>query len=484
MSTASTAQRARPASPDLERLPTPPGRPGLPLIGESVDFIRSPNAFVSTRRAKYGPIFSANLLGKRTVFMAGAEANAWIFAGEGKYLQNEWPPARALLGTSCMALLTGERHKQRRQLLAPHFRRASIDACVPGIVSIARKHMQRWQTDAELGPVAMNVRVRALAFEIAANYLLGDVGELGVPLDDYSRDFDLMLDGLFVPFALAIPGTRFAAAGQARARLETVTDDLVMRRDASTRRGPDVLSTLLDIRDEHGEMLPRDTIVDELLLLLFAGLDTTATATANVIYHLATLPEIALRARTEQDEQTEPRFSLATVQAMTYLGAVIKESMRLIPPLAGSFRVMTHDAEYGGFRLPRGWRICVRAALVHDDPGYYPEPERFEPRRWLGEDDRPPFAYIPFGGGPRTCIGQHFAQLEMHIVLAMLLRRFTWTLSEGQDTSFTELPTPMMRSGLLLDLRGTRPPESPRAYSARDQRDPQARDPRRYRTPQ
>jgi cytochrome P450 len=441
------------------RLPTPPGTRGLPIVGDSFEFIRSPSAFVEARRARHGPIFVAHMLGKPTVFTTGVEANEWIYAGENEYLENEWSPAvLALLGKDCLALIHGERHKQRRKLLAPHFRRVGMGACIPGLHNIARKHVRRWHTDAELGPVAMVPRIRAAAFETAANYLLGDVGELGVPLDEFSRDFELLVAGLFVPLALALPGSKFAAAKAARARLMTALDDLVMRRDADSRRGPDVLSTLLEVQDERGELLDRDTIVDELLLFLFAGHDTTVTSTSNVIYHLCVHPKVAAQARAEQAKLPDARFTLESIRAMTYLDAVINESMRLIPPIGNSFRVMTKEAELDGYRIPAGWRIAVGPRSVHFDARYYPEPQRFEPDRWLSDEPRPPFSYIPFGGGPRACIGQHFALLEMHVMLALLLREFEWDLAPGQDLSFTEIPTPLPRGGLILDLRS-------RAYS-------------------
>lgn len=448
--------QAHAASRSSRTLPTPPGARGLPLLGETLDFIRAPNDFAKVRRDQYGPIFVTHLFGKPTVFMYGAEANRWIYAGEGKYLENEWLPAiRKLLGQDSLSLISGEEHKQRRKLLAPYFKRTSMGDCIPGMLAVAQKHLRRWATDAELGPLTVVPRMRSLAFEIAAVYVLGDVGDLGVGLDEFSREFNTWTAGMFAPVPVAIPGSKFARAMAARQRMFTILDDLVMRRDAGSRRGPDVLSVLLEIRDEAGEVLPRDTIVDELQLLLFAGHDTTVTATANAIYHLALHPEAAARARAEQDDLASAsptgRFTLDQIRSMTYLEAVITESMRVIPPIGGSFRVMLEDAEFGGFRIPKGWRIAIGPRSVHFDPELYPEPERFDPQRWLA-GERPPFTYIPFGGGPRTCLGMHFALLQMHIVLALLLREFVWELAPDQDLSFTELPLPLPRSGLIVNL--------------------------------
>ena len=435
-------------------LSTPPEARGLPLLGETLDFLRSPNSFAEQRRRKYGPIFVSRLFGKPTVFMYGAEANRWIYAGENNYLENEWlPTIRKLLGANSLSLIAGEEHKQRRKLLAPYFKRTSMGDTIPGMLSVTRKHLRRWATDAELGPLTIIPRMRALAFEIAVSYVLGEVGDLGVGLDEFSREFNTWTAGMFVPLPVAVPGSKFARAMAARARMFTILDDLVMRRDAAARRGPDVLSALLEVRDESGEMLPRDTIVDELQLLLFAGHDTTVTATANAMYHLALHPTIATRARAEQDALEDRRFTLERIRAMSYLEAVIHESMRLIPPIGGAFRVMIADGEFGGFRIPRGWRVAIGPRSVHFEDEYYQAPDRFDPQRWLGTDERPPFSYIPFGGGPRTCLGMHFALLQMHIVLASLLREFTWSLAPEQDLRFTELPMPNPRSGLIVELQ-------------------------------
>lgn len=437
--------------------PRPPGKRGLPIIGETIEFLRDPTAFTTSRHDRFGSIFHTHILGKPTVFMRGAAANHWIYAGDGKYLRNEWSPAiQRLLGQTSMAMIDGDEHKARRKLLAPHFKRTVMGECVPPMLRVARKHLRRWQTDSELGPIAIVPRMRALAFEITATYVLGEFSDLGVELDAFSRDFETTTNGMFVVAPVALPGTAFARAVAARERMFTVLDDLVRRRDAEERSSPDVLSTLLRVRDDQGRPLPRSTIVDELHLLLFAGHDTTVVATSNAVFHLAQHPEVAAKARAEQDAMDTRAYTLESLRAMPYLEAIIKESMRLIPPIGGSFRVMTRDEEYGGFTIPEGWRIAIGPRSVHHDPELYPQPDRFRPERWLDaaeNDARPPFSWIPFGGGPRTCLGMHFAMLEMHMVLAMLLRGHEWELSPGQDLGHHNLPFPLPKGGAIVELR-------------------------------
>jgi retinoid hydroxylase len=254
-----------------------------------------------------------------------------------------------------------------------------------------------------------------------------------------------------------LPGTTFGRAMAARRRLFAAIEAEVERRAGSPARGPDVLSTLLDVRDEQGRPLPRSTIVDEIQVLMFAGHDTTVTALTNILLHLVRHPDVLARARAEQDaEDRDAPLTLERLRAMPWLYAVISESMRVVPPVGGAFREVTRTAEYGGFRLLPGWTVSMNPAGAHGDESVWTDPQKFDPERWLparAEHKRHPFGYIPFGGGPRKCLGEHFAVLEMQIVLALLLRGYTWELVEGQDLEYRFFPFPQPKSGLRLRLR-------------------------------
>lgn len=434
-------------------LPLPPGGRGLPVVGHTLELLRDPRAFFERRKQRYGDVFMARVLGMQLVSLVGAEANRWIFANEDKVLRNRWTGAvRKLLGADALSLLVGEAHRARRRVLAPHFRRAGLSPLCEPIAEVTRVHLRAW---AEAGGETVAVdRVRRIAFEIAARTVFGEVERLD--LRALSVDFHAWVQGMFVPVAVALPGTTFGRAMAARKRLFSSIEAEVERRAAPPARGPDVLSTLLDVRDEQGRALPRSTIVDEIQLLMFAGHDTTVTALTNLLLHLCQHPEALSRARAEQDEHADAPLTLERLRAMPYLDAVIRESMRLVPPVGGAFRELTHDVEYGGFALRKGFTVSVNPGGVQGDARWWDEPARFDPERWLperAEQDRHPFSYIPFGGGPRKCLGEHFAMLEMQIVLALLLRGYTWALVEGQDLGYTFFPFPRPRSGLRLRLR-------------------------------
>jgi len=422
------------------------------VIGETLEFLRDPRSFLDRRKRRYGPIFTTRVLGMRVVNMLGAEANRWIFSNEDKALRNSWNySVRHLLGADSLSQLVGEAHRARRRILAPHFRRAGMGPQAELVQEVTAEHLRRWA--ARPGDEPVVERLKQLAFEIAARYLFGELGTLDLPA--LSRDFDQWVQGMFVAVPLRLPFTAFGRAMAARDRMFPAIEAEVERRSAGTSRGPDVLSTLLDMRDEQGQPLARSTIVDELQLLLFAGHDTTVTALTNMMLHLSEHPAVLERARAEQDAASEA-LDLEALRAMPYLDAVIHESMRMLPPVGGAFRRVIRDVDYEGFRLRKGWMVSMNPGAAHHDETLWTDPERFDPERWLPERAEQrvhPFAFIAFGGGPRRCLGEHFAMLEMQTVLAVLLRGYTWELSPGQDLSLTVFPFPRPRSGLRVRLR-------------------------------
>lgn len=437
---------------EVARLPLPPGGSGLPGLGHTLSFLRSPTEFYERMKAKHGPVFRSDMLGMKMVTVVGADANRWVFAGEGKYLENRWSPAvRKLLGPRCMAMLTGTDHRERRRLLAPHFRRAGLEPLVAPMVEATDRHLERWGRAA--GPITMVEAMKSLAFEIAARYIFGDIDDLD--LASLGADFDVWVDGLFSPLPVPVPFTSFGRAKAAGARLFAAVEQAVQRRAKSDVRGADVVSTMLGVRDDDDRALPLETIVDEVVLLLFAGHDTTVTSVTNVVFHLWQHPEVLQRARAEQASLPQAD-DLKTLRSMSYLDAVMCESMRVIPPIGAMFRVTLEDVTFDRFRIPKGWTVAVNPGQTHVDPELWAAPDAFEPDRFgteRTEHKRHPFAWIPFGGGPRQCLGQHFALLEMQVVLSRLIRGYEWSLEPGQDLRYGFIPFPRPKSGLKLRVR-------------------------------
>ncbi|WP_353769821.1 cytochrome P450 [Okeania sp. SIO1F9] len=193
-----------------------------------------------------------------------------------------------------------------------------------------------------------------------------------------------------------------------------------------------------------------------MLLLLFAGHETLTSAIASFCLLVTQNPNVLTRAREEQKQfsPTEP-LTTESLKQMTYLEQVLKEVLRLIPPVGGGFRQVIQDCEFGGYSIPKGWLIQYQIGKTQQDETLYPEHKNFDPDRFAPEnavDKQKIFGYIPFGGGMRECLGKEFARLEMKIFAAKLLRSYEWELLPEQDLSLVAVPTPNPRDGLKIKL--------------------------------
>jgi len=425
-----------------EDAPLPPGRSGLPLIGETFAFIRDPRNFFARRRNAHGDVFRSHVFGSPAVYMFGPEANQWIFAGEGKYLENRWTyGVRRLLGQKSVSMLTGTEHLERRRLLAPHFSYAAMRGFVPSIEAVARRHFQSWPSK---GNFILWDAVRSLAFELALSLVFGD-GAVNVPF--LLKHFERWVAGLFSPVPLNIPLTTYGRALASRKALIGYLGGVVAERMQRASRSEDVLDSLINSRDDEGRPLSRDAIVDEVMVLLFAGHDTTVTATSNLMLQLAQHPEVLAKGRAALDASPGGPLSLDGLKAIPFLYEAINEGMRIIPPVGGAFRVMTQDRVFQNFRIPKGWTVALSCAATHLSE-LWTEPLKFDPQRF--EEKPKPGTFIPFGGGPRICVGQHFAMVEMSVMLALLLREYRWDVLPNQDLTYAALPFPRPRSGIVV----------------------------------
>lgn len=228
---------------------------------------------------------------------------------------------------------------------------------------------------------------------------------------------------------------------------------------AATDDQRDLLDVLLGAQDDGGEVMSDQQLRDEAMTLFLAGHETTALALAHTFYLLSKHPEVEQRLRAELDTVLGDRLPNAEdMKQLVYTERVLKESMRLYPPAWTTGRQANEDVTIGGYRIPKGAQILISQWVVHRDRRFYPDPEAFDPDRWEPERAKiiPRYAYFPFGGGPRICIGNHFAMLEATLILAIVLRRFHFELLPGQTLTFNPSVTLRQRGpGLQMRVRTT-----------------------------
>ena len=431
----------------LDSLPEPPGKNGLPFIGETLAFFSDPN-FNQKRIEKYGKVYKTNVFGNPTAMMIGSEANTFLFRNENKYVVSSWPKStRILLGKKSLAVNNGSFHTSRRKLLYDAFAPRALASYIPTMEQITNDYLKKWE---RLGQLTWYPELRNYTFDIASNLF---VSTDGGSQSQVGHDFEVWCAGLFT-IPISLPWTKFGKALQARRKLLENLEQIILKRQQSEDPGKDALGLLIQAEDEEGKSLSLEELKDQVLLLLFAGHETLTSAIASFCLLTAQHPDVMQRLVEEQDSLNIAGIpTLEDLKNMTYLEQVLKEVMRLIPPVGGGFREAVETFEFGGYRIPKGWNIQYQIAQTHKDEDLYPESDRFDPDRFDPQqpvDKQASFGYIPFGGGLRECIGKEFARLEMRLFASKLLQNYQWELLPNQNLDLVTVPTPHPRDGLKV----------------------------------
>jgi cytochrome P450 family 135 len=395
----------------------PPG-PRMPRALQTAIWSRQAQWFLEQGRARFGPMFSIKIAYEGDwVVLADPELVKKVFTGDPKVFHagegNQI--LRPILGDNSVLVLDEKPHMSQRKLLLPPFHGERMQAYGEKMTEIAAREIDSWPTGV---PYKLRPRMQAITLEIIIETVFGvHDGARMEPLREALRDFlDLTTNPRLLLPVLLVGPDRVKSIPAFRRRVQRV-DELIAR-EIGERRGAedlaerdDVLSLMLQARHEDGSPMSDAEIRDELLTLLVAGHETTATALSWAMERLTRHPEKLERLRAEVlDGEDE------------YLTATIQETLRLRPVISIVVRRLTEAVELGGYELPAGAGVTPCIHLLHRDPGIYPDPDRFLPERFI---DNPPgtYTWIPFGGGVRRCLGAAFAQFEMAVVLRELVRR-------------------------------------------------------------
>ncbi len=399
----------------------PPG-PRMGRVPQTAIWSRKAQWLLEQSRARFGRMFTLKIAYEGDwVVISDPELVKQVFtgdprvfhAGEGNQI------LRPILGDNSVLVLDEKKHIGQRKLLLPPFHGERMQAYGEKMAEIAAREIESWPTGV---PYKLRPRMQAITLEIVLETVFGvHGGERMAPLRDALREFlDLTTDPKVLLPILLIGPERINGVPAFRRRVERV--DRLLAAEIGERRAAedlterdDVLSMLVQARHEDGSPMSDAEIRDELLTLLVAGHETTATALSWAMERLTRHPEKLERLRDEVEAGEE-----------AYLTATIQETLRLRPVIVVVIRKLTEPVELGGYELPAGARVVPSIHLIHRDPQLYPEPDRFLPERFL---DDPPgtYTWIPFGGGVRRCLGAAFAQFEMAVVLRELVRRYEIT---------------------------------------------------------
>lgn len=425
----------------------PPG-PTVAPVFQVLRWLRHPIEFMEDCQARYGDCFTVRLAASPPlVFFTHPDAVREILTGD----DDEMRAGEAnfsvtpVLGQHSLLVLDGPRHRHTRRLMLPPFHGERMHAYGDTMCAIADAAIDRWPIGE---PFVMHPEMQAITLDVIMQTVFGLEGSRHLPA---LRALLVELLGFTATPLLRMP---WPARDRRRpkpwaevVRLKRVLDVLLADEIAS-RRGfgwpgrDDVLGMLIDARDESGRPLSDADLCDELMTLLVAGHETTATSLAWIFNRLLTHPDVLARLRAEITAAGGARVTPERVRELPYLDATIKETLRLNPVFAVVGRRLKGPTRIGGLDLPAGAIVTPCIYLTHRRPDVWPEPARFDPDRFLAT--RPsPYEFLPFGGGMRRCLGMAFAVYEMQLVVARVVSRTILRLAN-------DAPARMVRRNITL----------------------------------
>jgi cytochrome P450 len=410
---------------------TPPGPRGLPFVGNTHQWARDPCEFRERCAEEYGRVINYEIIGWDAYMLTDPADVKRVLENREAFPKHENSTAqlREMLGTG-LVTSEGELWERQREAIQPAFYMSHIEEYADIMVSRTEDTTDRWRDG---GTIDVRSEMMRTTLEILVEAMFGDdidlesrgiydaVEAMQGPLKPRNQPITFL-----APDWLPVPFLRRAEA--ALDHLEAQVYDILDERRHSETDREDLLAMLLDADTEMSD----EQIRDEMLTFLFAGHETTALSLTYMWDLLSRAPEAEARLHEELEAILDGQPTIEDMFEFGYVEAVVKEAMRLYPPAHEIRREPATDTEFGDYEVPEGTLLVLPTWVLHRDERFWDDPESFRPERFLEDNrDRPDYAYFPFGGGPRRCIGQQFAMTEAQLVLATIASE--WSMEREYD---------------------------------------------------
>ncbi|GFP84574.1 abscisic acid 8'-hydroxylase 4 [Phtheirospermum japonicum] len=395
---------------------------GWPYIGETLQlYYNDPNIFFSNKQERYGEIFKTHILGCPCVMLASPEASRFVLVNNADLFKPTYPKSKEkMIGPSALFFHQGEYHSYLRRLVQSSLSPEAIKKLIPGIEDIAFSF--------EVGILAIFGHLeKKQKEELKANYSIVDKGYNSFPTN--------------------LPGTAYHKAIMARRRLSEILKGIISERKEKKMWGNDMLAHFLNSKNDKGFTLSNDQIADNIIGVLFAAQDTTASALTWILKYLHDDRKLLEAVKDEQreiymaNEKGNRSLTWAQTRNMPFTYKVILESLRMASIVSFTFREAVVDVEYNGYLIPKGWKVMPLFRNIHHNPEFFSEPQNFDPYRF--EVAPKPNTYLPFGTGAHSCPGNELAKLEMLILIHHLVNKLRWEVVDSQDmVEYSPFPVP------------------------------------------
>uniref|UniRef100_H2YEH0 Cytochrome P450 n=1 Tax=Ciona savignyi TaxID=51511 RepID=H2YEH0_CIOSA len=458
---------------NLNHLPIPPGSFGLPFIGETIAWITQGANFNSSRRKKYGNVFTTSAISLPMVKVSGHEYVKQVLTGEHDLVTTIWPyTVRAILGMNGIVNSTGAIHKFKRKVAFKAFTRAMLNQYIPFMRHHSAKIVQQMQKSER--PLVYPNMLR-LTFDVGVNALLGLEITDQAKSDKLFQTFNQLVSNVFcIPHN--IPGLGF---NKRLLAVAIFSKNLVQKSLSfeSIFQGMKARQQLLDLLQTHIEIKKKaeddfelsDLAIKEMAIeLMFAGYYTSASALTSATLELARHPEVFAKvekelidhgilreerssADAETPDEEERKIDLQALHKLTYLDQVFKETLRIRPPVLGAYRRARKTFQIGDYRIPKGWTVIYNIRDTHEME--FKHMSEFNPENFAPTGNETKYRYIPFGGGPRMCIGQDYARTISKLAIIEMIRcNSGWKLANEKLPKMVSIPTLHPKDGLPVIL--------------------------------
>ncbi|KAL8244372.1 hypothetical protein R6Q59_010630 [Mikania micrantha] len=422
----------------------PPGSLGWPYIGETLQlYSQDPKVFFAKKQKRYGEIFKTHILGCPSIMLASPEAARFVLVNQAHLFKPTYPKSKEnLIGPLALFFHQGEYHTSLRKLVQGSLSLDNLRRLVPDIESIAVSMLESWA-----GRHVINTfhEMKKLSFEVGILAIFGHLE--GNQKEQLKKNYSI-LDKGYNSFPTKLPGTPYKKALLARRRLQEILKEVIFERKEKRVKERDLLGCLLNSKDET---LSEDQIADNIIGVLFAAQDTTASALTWILKYLHDHPKLLETVKAEQkaiyqlNDNGSLHLTWAQTRNMPITYKVMLESLRMASIISFTFREAVTDVKYKGYLIPKGWKVMPLFRNIHHNPEFFPNPQQFDPSRF--EVAPKPNTFMPFGSGVHACPGNELAKLEMLIMVHHLVTRYRWKVV-GSESGIQYGPFPIPMHGL------------------------------------
>ncbi|KAM7252328.1 hypothetical protein ACFE04_024211 [Oxalis oulophora] len=429
----------------------PPGSMGWPFIGETFQlYSQNPNTFFASKQTRYGEIFKTHILGCPCVMLASPEAAKFVLVTHSHLFKPTYPKSKEkMIGPSALFFHQGEYHTFIRKLVQNSLSPETIRKLIPDIQLLALSSLESWtRTSTTKQFINSFHEMKKFSFDVG---ILTIFGHLDTNYREQLKENYNIVNNGYNSFPTNIPGTAYQKATKARKRLSELLSEIIHERKEKRLVEKNLLGHLLNFKDDKGKVLTEDQISDNIIGVLFAAQDTTASVLTWILKFLHDDKKLLEAVKAEQmeiymeNDQGTRNLTWAQTRNMPLTYRVIMESLRMASIISFTFREAVTDVEYEGFVIPKGWKVMPLFRNIHHNPEFFSDPKKFDPARF--ENAPKVNSFMPFGKGGHSCPGNELAKLEILILIHHLVTKFRWEVVGSQD-GIQHCPFPVPQQGL------------------------------------